>query len=44
MKAIDRDIKKHPVTAAKNFPATIITGPRRACKTYLWRHLFPKAD
>jgi predicted AAA+ superfamily ATPase len=31
------------VRAAKNFPAVVLTGPRRAGKTELLRHLFPKA-
>ena len=30
--------------AARNFPATVITGPRRAGKTTLLRHLFPPAQ
>lgn len=30
--------------AARNFPVVILTGPRRAGKTTLLRHLFPKAD
>ena len=30
--------------AVKNFPAVVLTGPRRAGKTYLLRHLFPKVS
>jgi hypothetical protein len=44
MRIIDRNIKKHILTAAKNFPAVVITGPRRSGKTFLLRHLFPKAE
>lgn len=44
MKSIDRDITKHLLLAAKSFPATVITGPRRSGKTFLLRHLFPKAE
>ncbi len=44
MKTIERDIKKHLLLAAKSFPSVVITGPRRSGKTYLLRHLFPKAE
>lgn len=44
MKGIQRDITPHLLTAAKNFPATVVTGPRRSGKTYILRHLFPKAE
>ena len=44
MRTIDRNITKHILTAAKNFPAVVITGPRRSGKTFLLRHLFPKAE
>jgi uncharacterized protein len=30
--------------AARSFPAAVVTGPRRAGKTTLLRHLFPRAD
>jgi predicted AAA+ superfamily ATPase len=30
--------------AVKAFPAIVLTGPRRAGKTWLLRHLFPKAE
>lgn len=44
MKTIERDITKQLLLAAKSFPATVITGPRRSGKTYLLRQLFPKAE
>jgi predicted AAA+ superfamily ATPase len=44
MNPITRDITPHLLLAAKSFPATVITGPRRSGKTYLLRHLFPKAE
>ncbi len=44
MKAVTRNIQKHLLTAAKNFPAVIITGPRRSGKTFLLRKLMPKAE
>jgi hypothetical protein len=44
MKTIESDIKKHLLLAAKSFPSVVITGPRRSGKTYLLRHLFPKAE
>ena len=31
------------VKAARNFPAVVVTGPRRSGKTTLVRHLFPRA-
>ena len=43
VKPVTRDITKHLTVAAKSFPAVVITGPRRAGKTFLLRHLFPKA-
>lgn len=44
MKAVTRNIQKHLLTAAKNFPAVVITGPRRSGKTFLLRKLMPKAE
>jgi len=29
--------------AAREFPAVVLTGPRRSGKTFLLRHLFPDA-
>jgi predicted AAA+ superfamily ATPase len=44
MKPFERDITKHLILAAKSFPAVVVTGPRRSGKTFLLRHLFPKAE
>jgi predicted AAA+ superfamily ATPase len=44
MKAVTRNIQKHLLKAAKNFPAVVITGPRRSGKTFLLRKLMPKAE
>ena len=39
-----RRLLEGPVTRAfKQFPALVLTGPRRAGKTWLLRHLFPRA-
>ena len=44
MRYLQRDLAKPITTAARNFPALVLTGPRRAGKTYLLRRLFPKAS
>ncbi len=44
MPYIHRELEKQVVRAGKSFPAVVLTGPRRAGKTFLLRHLFPKAD
>lgn len=43
MNYINRTLASELKRAAKSFPAFILTGPRRAGKTTLLRHLFPKA-
>lgn len=44
MKAIPRDIAPLVQRAARQFSAVILTGPRRAGKTFLFRRLFPDAQ
>lgn len=43
MQHIERNIAPHLKNAAKSFPCVVLTGPRRSGKTYLLKHLFPKA-
>ena len=44
MHYVRRELEESLIAAAKSFAAVVLTGPRRAGKTYLLRHLFPKAD
>jgi predicted AAA+ superfamily ATPase len=44
MRNVERELGKQILRAARAFPAVVLTGPRRAGKTYLLRRLFPKAD
>ena len=44
MQYIRRGLEEQLIRAVKNFPAVVLTGPRRAGKTYLLRHVFPKAS
>jgi len=43
MRFVARAIQPEVAQAARHFPALVITGPRRAGKTCLLRHVFPKA-
>ncbi len=44
MKYTTRVIEKQIQLASEGFPALVVTGPRRAGKTCMLRHLFPEAD
>jgi predicted AAA+ superfamily ATPase len=41
---VPRDLEVPLRKAARAFPAVVLTGPRRAGKTYLLRHLLPRAN
>jgi predicted AAA+ superfamily ATPase len=43
MQFVDRAASSAILGAARNFPAVVLTGPRRAGKTCLLRHLLPLA-
>lgn len=43
MKVVERRISAALLRAMEHFPAIVLTGPRRAGKTFLLRHLFPQA-
>jgi predicted AAA+ superfamily ATPase len=44
MKYIPRMLERQILATARDFPALVLTGPRRAGKTFLLRHLFPRAS
>lgn len=44
MKYVHRTLEAQITRAVRAFPALVLTGPRRAGKTWLLRHLFPKAN
>lgn len=43
MRYVRRALEPEVLRAAKGFPCVVVTGPRRAGKTWLLRHLFPEA-
>jgi len=43
MRHVPRLLEKQVIRATKAFPAIVLTGPRRAGKTWLLRRLFPRA-
>ncbi len=44
MRYVPRELEEQIVRALRGFPAVVLTGPRRAGKTCLLRHLFPQAS
>jgi predicted AAA+ superfamily ATPase len=44
MRYIHRELEAQLAAAVLGFPVVVVTGPRRAGKTYLLRHPFPKAS
>jgi len=44
MRIVGRALERPLLQAARSFPAVVLTGPRRAGKTFLLRHAFPRAE
>ena len=44
MRFVHRELSERLTLAGRSFPAVVLTGPRRAGKTVLLRHLFPSAE
>ncbi len=43
MRYVHRELEAQVLLAARSFPAVVVTGPRRAGKTWLLQHLLPRA-
>jgi hypothetical protein len=43
MRYVPRTLERQVLAATRDFPALVLTGPRRAGKTFLLRRLFPRA-
>lgn len=44
MRNVTRELQTAIIKAFRGFPAVVLTGPRRAGKTWMLRHLFPNAQ
>lgn len=44
MRHVERELERQIRKAVRSFPALVLTGPRRAGKTWLLRRMFPKAS
>jgi hypothetical protein len=44
MRYLPRELERQVTAAANSFPTVVLTGPRRSGKTFLLRHLLPKAS
>lgn len=44
MRYVERELEGQLRLAARSFPVVVLTGPRRAGKTFLLQHLLPKAE
>ena len=44
MRYLPRELERQVTAAARSFPTVVLTGPRRSGKTFLLRHLLPKAS